>query len=98
MSSELNKPTGLGYQSNLQRECAECHHREIKHYGHRCYEGIDGGGALDDEIVICECLGFTVRELDELERRVLAEQAESELEYVGEVITREIRREALRRG
>lgn len=97
MSSNVNKPTTYGYHSNMQRSCVTCGHVELKHYGKRCYVGIDGGGHMDDDIITCQCTGYTNRELTDDEREILAELVERELTYVGEALELEIRRESERR-
>jgi hypothetical protein len=68
MPSQVNRPTGLGYQSSLQRICAECGHTEIVHWEHSCFRR---ASEFSDEF--CPCLGFTARERDENEKRALAE-------------------------
>ena len=43
----------------------------------------------------CKCPGFSARELDEIEKAILeAGRIEKELEYIGEAIYTEIKREA----
>ena len=73
MSSSINRPTGQGYVSNLQRSCTLCGHKEIEHYG-RCQFH-----------PACPCKGFTARKLDKKELAIMEEQQiDNELKYVGE--------------
>lgn len=93
MASSVNKPTGLGYQGDqlFRRVCTLCFHLESTHYGSRCHASLSRRGGFD----YCPCVGFSARELDETEKSVLeAGRIESELEYVGEALYTEIRREA----
>lgn len=100
MPSSVNRPTGLGYQSSLQRICAECGHTEVVHWGHDCFRKLTG---RRDEY--CLCLGFTARERDDNEKAVLAEikaaklkkDQESRAEVLPEVWIKELEREFKRR-
>ena len=90
MSSEINKPTGYGYSSLMQRLCAECGHIEMGHYEKRCFRDVDFGRR-------CDCFGFTARELTEDERRILQaerqEKSGSPVKYVGEAWVDDLMRE-----
>lgn len=91
MSSSINRPTGLGYTGSPYRTCTLCHHLESTHYGHRCHASLGRRGAFEP----CTCLGFSARELEEEEKKILeVGRIESELEYVGEALYTEIKREA----
>ena len=61
MSSNINRPTGLGFHSNLQRECSICKHAEMDHFG-RCLF-----------YPACDCKGFSARDLDEAELAAMHE-------------------------
>ena len=70
MSSNINKPTGLGYSSSMQRKCTNCSHTELNHYGKCLY------------YPACGCKGFSARKLDKEELAALEPSAETK--YVGE--------------
>lgn len=73
MSSQVNRPTGLGYVSPMQRECTICGHRELLHYGRCMYHPA------------CDCKGFAARKLSKQELTIMEEQQiDNELKYVGE--------------
>lgn len=93
MSSAINKPTGLGYQGSPWRVCEECGHPELDHYEGRCWHFERDG--LREFAPQCECFGFCARRLSVEERRIIEEQrqTERELEYVGEALYRELKRE-----
>jgi len=82
MSSNINKPTGLGYAGTPWREC-DCGHSEQQHFGHRCY-------ALD--LMACKCKGFAARD------READEAVHHEWTQVDEVLYRELKDEVKRRG
>lgn len=88
MASNVNKPTGLGYQGSPYRRCTACGHFESSHYGQRCFYSKE---------VDCRCRSFCARELTAKEKRIIEEQhraaAERELEYVGEALYQELKRE-----
>lgn len=82
MSSSINKPTGKGYTSSLQRVCADCAHIEMRHYGNRCYAGVD-----------CDCVGMTARKLDSIEKAILTAEKAKSIEYLGEAWMDDLMRE-----
>ncbi len=94
MSSPTNKPTGLGFQGSPYRRCENCGHSEQLHFGSVC-----GGPVLDQEGPLeCPCRSFCARPLSATEKRIIEEQlraaSERELEYVGEALYRELKRES----
>ena len=87
MASQVNKPTGLGYSSGLQRKCGLCKHKEIEHYGKCLYHPA------------CDCKVFTARELDPIEREILAEDTVVlDVKYVGEAWLDEFVEDFKKRG
>ncbi len=89
MASDVNKPTGLGFAGSPYRKCENCGHSEQLHFGSVC-----GGECLSADT--CWCTSFCARALSTTEKRIIAEQrqVERELEYVGEALYRELKRES----
>ena len=87
MANAVNKPTGLGYQGSPYRRCSNCGHSEQLHFERVCGFGRSRG--------LCTCKSFCARPLSKEEKRIIREQeqAERELEYVGEALYRELKRE-----
>ena len=90
MPSELNKPTGLGFQGSPWRICTQCDHQESSHYGSRCFTTMSRRDGFGN----CTCRGFSSRELSAEEKAILDEEVEKELEYVGEALYIDLKKEA----